>query len=69
MAKKFIWVQKFREQIPSLAGFRPYLLDFLTNLKYICEIKSDGDNFAENWSSLLVQLQAQQLQDDRDIIG
>ena len=63
IAKKFIWVQKFREQLPSLAGFKPYLLDFLTNLKFICEIKNDGDNYAECWGDLLAHLQVERVQD------
>ena len=69
VAKKFIWVQKFREQTPALAGFKTYLLDFLTNLKYICEIKNDGDNYDESWSRLLEQLQIQRVQDDRADLG
>ena len=69
IAKKFIWVKKFREQRPTLAGFKPYLLDFLTNLKYIYEIKNDGDSFTESWNSLLEQLQVQQVQDDSFDLG
>ena len=56
-AKKFIWIQKFRELRPDLDRFKLYLFDFLKNLKMVHNVKNDNDNFAESWDCLLLNLE------------
>ena len=58
LAKKYIWTQKFRDTVPTVAGFKNYPSDFLTNLKAIYAIKNDTDQFAESWDILLAHLRA-----------
>ena len=58
VAKKYIWLEKFRELAPTVNRFEKYLVDFLINLKAIYAIKNDTDQFAEDWDTLLVHLQA-----------
>ena len=57
VAKKYIWLEKFRELAPTLNRFQSYLLDFLLNLKAIHAIKNDTDQFAEDWDALIVHIQ------------
>ena len=56
VAKKFIWIQKFKKYIPTLVGFQRYFLDFLLNLKTVHAIKNDSDWFSECWDILIVHL-------------
>ena len=58
VAKKYIWLEKFRELAPTVNRFQNYLFDFLINLKAIYAIKNDTDQFTEDWDTLLVLLQA-----------
>ena len=59
VAKKYVWLEKFRELTPTLIRFQNYLIDFLTNLKLkaIHAIKNDTDQFAEDLDALLIRLQ------------
>ena len=67
-AKKFIWIQKFRELVPGLDRFKIYLFDFIKNLKYIHDFKNDNDTFAESWNSLLQHLEAT-IEDGENPVG
>ena len=68
VAKKCIWIQKFRTLTPNLDRFKLYLFDFLNNLECIHKIKNDNDNFAESWSCLLQDLETL-LHDGNDAVG
>ena len=58
VAKKYIWIQEFKNVAPSVIGFQNYFYDFLIDLKAIFAIKNDTDWFAESWDILLVHLHA-----------
>ena len=52
-AKKYIWMQKFRQLSPALGGFLKYLNDSLATSKMISIIKCKELEFNDRWTAII----------------
>ena len=56
--KGYIWCCKYRNTLPTLAGFKLYVFQYLKTLQVIYTIQSRSDNFVLTWGILYGHLVA-----------
>ena len=56
--KGYIWCCKYRNTLPTLAGFKLYVCQYLKTLQVIYTIQSRSDNFVLTWGILYGHLVA-----------
>ena len=53
--KKYIWINKFKNAILSMASFKNLMKTYVSDLKFICKFKNMPERFSE-WNDMFEQL-------------